>query len=272
MRPMLLATTAPALGGQALAADLPIKMPVKAPIASHFSWTGCYVGGHVGVGWGRSDISEPLDPSFQDFAPANTPIGVNTGAGFLGGAQVGCDYQIDPSWVVGAAADFSWANIDGQVTDPIFSGKNGGPILLETKTNSLATATARIGYAWDRWMLYGKGGAAWAHDTDNIQNLVFWGNPNKAFCVIGTIVACNPSGSETRIGWTLGFGFEWAFAHDWSAGLEFDHYDFGTHSVTLTDLNGVPSGTALSGPVNVTQRIETVKLSLNYRFGAPGSH
>src|SRR5204863_514278 len=73
MKKLLLASTAlVALGGQALAADLPVGMPVKAPIAAPipvFSWTGCYVGGHVGVGWGRKDFSEPTEPFGQNSAP-----------------------------------------------------------------------------------------------------------------------------------------------------------------------------------------------------------
>jgi len=270
MKQLLLASTALTLGGQALAADLPARMPVKAPIAvvSHYSWTGCYLGGHIGAGWGRTDISEPTERFGQYFAPANSPIAVDTGAGVLGGAQVGCDYQFATNWVLGAAGDFSWADVKGQATDPFFTGKSGGPILLNAKTEWLATATARIGYAWERWLLYGKGGAAWTHDQYSVQNTVVWGNPIVNVCGFPVAVACNPTGSETRAGWTLGLGLEWAFADNWSAGLEFDHYGFGTRSVTLIAANAVPPA---SGPVNVKQQIEAVKFIINYRFGWLGS-
>ncbi len=265
MKQLLLASTALGLVSQAMAADIPARMPVKAPILAPrvFSWTGCYAGAHLGAGWGRTSISEPLGY----IANPGVPIDVNTGAGVLGGAQVGCDYQFASNWVIGAAGDFSWASIDGQATDPFFTGKYGNPITLSSKTEWLATATARLGYTWDRWMIYGKGGAAWAHDKYSIGNLVSWGNPAGYLCAsAGNLIACNPSGSTTRSGWTAGLGIEWAFADNWSASLEYDHYGFGTRSVTLADSN-----TALptSGPVNVKERIEAVKVGVNYHFWQP---
>src|ERR1019366_7687516 len=96
MKQLLLASAALAISGQAFAADIPVRMPVKAPAAAPapaFSWSGCYLGGHVGAGWGRKDISEPKEQFFQFFATANSPISVDTGTGFVGGGQVGCDYQ-----------------------------------------------------------------------------------------------------------------------------------------------------------------------------------
>jgi outer membrane immunogenic protein len=277
MKQLLLATTVLALSGPAFAADQPVRMPVKAPIAAPvFSWTGCYLGGHVGAGWGRKDISEPTEEFLQFFAPANSPIGVDTGGGVLGGGQVGCDYQFARNWVIGAAGDFSWASIKGQSIDPFFSGKTGRPITLDAKTDSLASARGRLGYAFDHFMLYGTGGAAWAHDQYDIQNLFFWGSGlSGSTCGTSgfvTFLPCNPQGSETRQGWTVGFGFEWAFVSNWSMLFEFDHYDFGTRTVTLTASNGLGSGglVPLSGPVEVKQRIDALKFGINYRFGWGG--
>jgi opacity protein-like surface antigen len=62
-------------------------------------------------------------------------------------------------------------------------------------------------------------------------------------------------------------GLAWAFTNNWSAGIEYDHYDFGTHSVTLTDPNGAPVPIApVSGPVSVKQQIDTVRFTLNYHL------
>jgi outer membrane immunogenic protein len=270
MKRLLLASTALVFGGQASAADLP-AMPVKAPIAAPapFSWTSCYIGGHVGAGWGRKDFSDPgfTTPfgTFQNFAPPGSSVAVDVGAGFLGGGQVGCDYQFASNWVIGLAGDFSWANINGQATDPFFTGKNGNPITLNSKTDQLATATARLGYAWDHFLLYGKGGAAWAHDKYSIQNLISFGPP---FCFSGTFIACNPAGSETRTGWTAGAGIEWAFTNNWSALVEFDYYGLGNKGVSFFDPNAGVGGT--SGLVNVKQNIEALKFGINYRFGWAG--
>jgi len=266
MKKLLLAGTALAFGGHALAADLPLKAPMVAPVP--FSWTGCYVGGHVGAGWGRKDFSDPgfttAFGTFQNFAPAGSSIADDV-QGIAAGGQVGCDYQFANNWVIGLAGDFSWANINGQTTDPFFTGKNGNPITLNAKTNELATATARLGYAWDHFLVYGKGGAAWAHDKYSVQNLVSFGSP---FCFVGTFIACNPTGTETRTGWTAGAGIEWAFANNWSALLEFDYYGLGNKSVSLFDPNAGTGGT--SGLVNVRQNIEVLKFGINYHFGWVG--
>jgi outer membrane immunogenic protein len=283
MRKLLLAGTALAFVGPAFAADMSTPsravMPIKAPLVAplHFSWTGCYIGGQAGAGWGHKDISEPTEQLFQFFSPPGSPVAVDQNVGFIGGGQIGCDYQFAANWVVGARGDFSWAHIDGQASDPFFTGKNGGPITLTAKTDALASATGRLGYAWDRAMLYGIGGVAWAHDKYGIQNLPFWGAGTSAnFCgpSLPASVPCNPTGTETRLGWTVGVGVEWAFADSWSVLFEFNHYDFGTRSVTVTDPNGFSLGgvVSLSGPVEVKQRIDAVKIGINYRLGMGGRY
>ncbi len=249
MKRLLLASTALMFAGSALAADLPAGVPVKAPIVApipYFSWTGCYVGGHVGYGWGRKSFS---DPNGFNFAPPGVTIDDDT-RGFLGGGQVGCNYQFAPNWVVGFEGDVSWANIKGDLTsDPFFSGKNQ---TVSAKTDWLATATGRVGYTWDRWLLYAKGGAAWAHDKYNIHFPAFFIFPATDFAA-----------TETRLGWTVGAGIEWAFADNWSAKIEFDHYDFGSRRIDLVD----PTPFGGTFPGDIKQRIETVKFGINYRFG-----
>ncbi len=273
MKRLLLATTAVMIGGQACGADL--RLPVKAPAApvSAFSWTGCSLGVHVGAGWGRSTFSDPNSPNFL-IAPPGGEIEVDQGSGALGGVHVGCDYQFASHWVAGIGGDFSWANIEGHATDPFFGGKFNAPITLTAKTDSVATATARLGYAFDRLMFYGKGGAAWSRNTYGVQNAVSWGGPFPNVCVVPSglafvFIACNPSGTDTRAGWTVGLGFEWAFAGNWTAGVEFDHYDFGTRTVTLTDPNVfvTPGFNSTSAPLNIRQTMDTAKVTLSYRFG-----
>jgi outer membrane immunogenic protein len=263
MKQLLLATTAVIIGGQAFAADM--RLPVKAPPAPPpaYSWTGCSVGVHLGAGWGRSSFSDPNAPLTTQFATPGGVVDDLERTSVLGGAQVGCDYQFASHWVIGAAGDFSWTDIEGQATDPFFAGKNGGPILLNAKTDWFASATARVGYAFDRLLIYAKGGAAWSHDTYSIQNTISWGAPNPNICAAGGVaVACNATGTVTRSGWTVGLGFEWAFARNWTTGIEFDHYDFGTENVLLFEPN---AGT--SAPISIKQTIDAAKVTLNYRFG-----
>ena len=259
LKALLLASTAVILSGTAFAADLSARMPAKAPLAASapISWTGCYVGAHAGAGWGRSGVS---DPNVALFGASITPTSGDTigidGAGAVVGAQIGCDYQFANNWVIGLAGDFSWANIDASEIDPFFNGKSGGPIPLHAKTDSLAAAAGRVGYAWDHYLLYAKGGAAWVHNKYSFDNLA---NFDSGFCAIG--VGCFPTATETRLGWTAGAGFEWAFANSWSAFAEFDYYGFGNRSVPFTSQIGT------SASYNVKQNFEVAKIGINYRFG-----
>jgi outer membrane immunogenic protein len=92
----------------------------------------------------------------------------------------------------------------------------------------LASATARLGYSFvDRWLFYVKGGAAWTNEKVDDAFTNFRG------------IAVDPSTSNTRTGWTIGTGTEWAFARNWSASLEYDYYNFGTKGLTLIEDNAI---------------------------------
>ena len=239
MKKLLFATTAlVAFGAPATASDIPARAVVKAPVmvtAPVATWTGCYVGAHIGGGWGRT--------VFSNTSPFVIPPGADVSVhpnGFLGGAQIGCDYQFAPNWVIGIANDFSWADIKGNEDDPFFTNKN-----LAAKTEWIDTLAGRLGYAGATWMVYGLGGVAWASDRYDLTI-----NPGA------TVL----SAKETRSGWVAGSGLEWRFAHNWSAKIEYNYLDFGTKTVTLT------SGGGGQLPIDVSQRISLVKVGINYRF------
>jgi outer membrane immunogenic protein len=262
---LLLATTAVALAGQAAFSGQAQAAP-PLPGAAPFSWTSCYLGGHVGGGWGHAKIVDPNSSFGGLFAPTGSSVGIDQGPGLLGGPQLGCDYQFATNWVVGAAGDFSFADINGQADDPYFVGKDGGPITLRERTQWLSTVTGRLGYVFDRWMLYGKGGAAWAHNRYVITNLPDWGTPANFCAAGGGIIGCTPSGAHTSTGWTAGFGLAFAFSDAWSAGIEYDHYGFGSHTTLLADPNVVIESPL--APIAASQRIDTVEFTLDYHFGA----
>jgi outer membrane immunogenic protein len=237
-----------ALGVPAIAADMPVKAPRVAAPVPYFNWTGCYLGAHVGGAWGRKDFG---DPTGVNFAPPGETVDVRV-SGWIGGAQLGCDYQIAANWVIGAEVDFSFADLKGSAADPFFEGKN-----LEARTRWLATATGRIGYAMDRTLIYVKGGGAWARDQYDLRADPFVIIPGLLEFPGGTA-----SAKETRAGWTVGFGLERAIWDNWSVKFEFDHYELGTRRVTLLDpVNGTQDA-------DIKQRIDAAKIGLNYRFGA----
>ncbi|HEX5210979.1 MAG TPA: outer membrane beta-barrel protein [Pseudolabrys sp.] len=205
-----------------------------------YNWTGCYVGANAGGGWSRTGVSNGAGGFIVSVtSPSDQVIDTNP-SGFIGGGQVGCNYQFMPAFVVGLQGDLDAAGLRGSAVSPFTSPQS----LIDVKANWLASVTGRAGYAWDRWLVYAKGGGAWIGDKYNVTYGTTW------------------TGSETRSGWTLGGGVEWAFANNWSALFEYDYYDFGAHDVTVTNAGS----TTL---INVKQNVSVVKFGLNFHFGAP---
>jgi outer membrane immunogenic protein len=243
MRKLLLlnaSVVALVVASPALAADISPRMPTKAPPLSRvFSWTGCYIGAHVGGAWGSKDFRDvPGIGGLVDGTGINTlHDNVN---GVLGGGQLGCDYQFASNWVIGIEGQIAGADISGDVTNPF-----GLASPFHAKTEWLANVTGRLGYTWDRALLYVKGGGGWAGD--------------KYSAVYGSTYF----GSETRSGWTLGGGLEWAFGNGWSAKVEYLHYDLGSRTIQFATSAGATS------PEFVKQRIDSITFGLNWRF-APG--
>ncbi|KYH03641.1 hypothetical protein SE91_32200 [Bradyrhizobium sp. DOA1] len=271
MKRLLLATSALIVAGSAQAADLGARPYTKAPIAAAvpFSWTGCYVGGHVGGGASRTGFTDPGIGTGALISPAmtigNVPgdrIGVNGDVGIVGGVQAGCDYQFASNWVLGIAGDFTATDLHGTANDPFFAGKTGAPATLSSRTDWVASITGRLGYTWDRVLVYGKGGVGFAHDRYSLNNFPSIGGfvcPGVGFLVFDP---CNSSASTDRVGWVAGAGVEWAFAPNWSALIEYTHYGFDSKRVGFT--NSVAPTTAL---IDIRQDIDIVKVGINYRFG-----
>jgi outer membrane immunogenic protein len=237
-------------GAPALAADLPVKAPAYKAVAPMFNWTGFYVGGHVGWAWVRASTTIVSDPS------GAFPPGFNFCCdrdGFIGGAQAGFNWQTG-QWVFGVEGDWSWTNSSRVVisTSPTIPG------VVRTATADdhwYATATGRIGYARDNWLLYAKGGAAWFSETD--------GNPSTTGLPVGTTVAADVD--HIHLGWTVGAGIEWALWPNWSAKIEYNYMDFGTERVRYVIVSP-PAAAGTFGEADLPNKVHAVKVGLNYRF------
>src|SRR4029077_5654808 len=236
--------------GTALAADIPVK---AAPLAPAFhNWTGIYGGLHAGYGIGMKDWTN----SIFDFDVK----------GFLGGGQIGVNQQIG-NWVIGIEADASWADIKGSQTFV----EGGGPPSASTivrsansKIDRLVTVAGRIGFAQDRWLVYLKAGAVWAHENhafSGIQALEFLGTTFTA-----TVAA---TGSENRFGPVIGFGAEYALWGNWSFKSEYNYLYVPNGTVRIAGLQtGFFGGTTrFTADANIQQAFHLVKLGVNYRFG-----
>jgi outer membrane immunogenic protein len=225
----------------ASAADLALGAPVAAPVA--FTWSGCHVGGHIGAA--------ASDDTHTNNAGVSSNYG---GTGFIGGGQIGCDYQFASSWVVGAEGRGAWSSLKVNRNSSVINLRTGVvvPSQFITTTDFLASATARLGYVHGggRWMFYARGGAAWTKDK--------YEDP----FVIPAGPSVDPTATSNRTGWTVGGGEEWAFAPQWSVNLEYNYYDFGTQALALT--NAVPV-VNISG-FHIHDRINTLTTGVNYHF------
>jgi outer membrane immunogenic protein len=256
MRKIFLAIAA-ALAGTAApsahAADLPLK--TETPFAARFNWTGCYLGGHLGGGFARKDITDPVQLVQDSFLGlGSTPDVTTVGPapkGVVIGGQIGCDYQFAPSWVIGIEGAVSGSTMKGSRTVGLPLG-NPDTALVQAKTDFLTSVTARVGYAFDNLLLYAKGGVALAGDRYDVSGS-FAGTPFGF------------TGLENRIGWTAGGGVEWAFSPHWSASFEYDYYQFGHSTVAMSDPINV-----FVGNVDVRQNIQVVKAGLNFHIWGPG--
>jgi molybdenum cofactor synthesis domain-containing protein len=159
-----------------------------------------------------------------------------------------------------------WASVLGVETQASWSHlrkgtRNGGEVIsfitprIGTTVENLGSIAGRIGYAWDHWLAYAKGGGAWAHDVHRISS--------------ETVVpeALLATTSVTRWGWMIGAGLEYGLTPNWSAKLEWNYLDFGREQITFTNV-GVPGGPA-TFPLDIKQGIHLAKLGINYRFGGP---
>jgi outer membrane immunogenic protein len=215
------------------AADLPVAptpMVPAAPVAyapQVYNWTGIYFGGHIGEAYSSSTWTDPFGSTSNDQFSS---------WGFLGGGQVGANAQFN-RLVIGVEGDFSWINSSNKGTDSIGEA-------LTTNTQWTSTVAGRIGAAFDRLLVYGKGGLALAEDQSSLTDL-------------GSNTATN---TFLRTGWTVGAGLEYALDDHWSAKLEYDYLGFGSQTMNFTTpLESVSSDASLN--------LQEVKAGLNFRFG-----
>ena len=210
MKRLLLGTVAlVALANAATAADLYTKArPASAPVMPPpFSWTGFYIGPNIGASWEYFDIANPL---------TSLSFGSGTRSAFIGGGQVGFNYQVSPFFVLGVEGFF----------DGIASNNNSGPGVLipgvglvttSVQPEWVSTLSGRIGFTnpgFDHWLFYVKGGGGWIQASATIDT------PSATF-----------SESRTISGWIGGGGIEWAFAPNWAARIDYQY--IGLQSTTV---------------------------------------
>jgi outer membrane immunogenic protein len=239
------------------AADMAVRRaPVyKAPPPPVvYSWSGCYIGIHGGGGFGHTRWSDPLA------SPANFVFSSHDTDGGLAGGQVGCDWQ-NNAFVFGIEGTASWADLTGDSLDSLSPG--GITLRDHTKIDFIGTITGRLGWALDRTLLYVKGGGAVINNQ--LRVTCDTGLGSCAGFPLGTLFA---SADDSRWGWTVGAGIEYAFANSWSGKIEYNFMDFGRDNSTFT--GGPPIAGITPFQFGIDQHVHVIKAGLNYRFNWGG--
>jgi outer membrane immunogenic protein len=213
----------------AQAADVPIKAPFykgsPQSVVSYYNWSGFYAGVNAGYGFGTS--------TWSGLAVA-TEIKPK---GFMAGGTAGYNWQ-SGAIVYGIEGDFDWSGVkDSVACGPL------GLVTCETANSWLATFRGRVGYAFDRWLPYLTGGAAYG----NVK-------ATTSAPVLGTL----SSASSNQFGWAFGAGLEYAFMGNWTAKLEYLYVDLGSFN----------AGTAVLAN-NVSFKESIIRAGINYKFSGP---
>jgi outer membrane immunogenic protein len=216
MKQLLLASVALSVATAASAADMPARPYQKAPppaVVAVYNWSGFYIGAMGGYG------SE-----------------TDAGSGGFGGGTIGYNWQFPGSqFVFGIEGDVAGASIKDSLTEDV----GGLLITQESKINTLASVTGRVGLAFDAALIYAKGGYAWANNKASISAL-------------GTTF----SDSQTHSGYTIGGGLEYLFTPSWSIKGEYMYSSLGGETYNF---GGDPFE---SGNID----LHTFKIGVNYHF------
>jgi outer membrane immunogenic protein len=215
------------------AADLPARrMPAPAPVYAPppSSWAGFYVGGNLGGASTHTRITDDI-----------TGASLNTGglSGFIGGGQLGYNFQTG-NFVWGGEWTFDWASLER--TSGVVSTSKGA-LQATFSTPWITTLAARFGYAWDRYLLYGKVGGGWVDNKLTVSNLTS---------------GLSASATNSNAGLLLGVGGEWALYNpNWTFKIEYDHIGLDTwHAASPI------AGDAISAKRNVNMIVG----GFNYKF------
>jgi outer membrane immunogenic protein len=220
------------------AADMAVQAP-PAPAyvpPPAYNWTGFYVGANVGGGAATAPIFDTL-------------TGVNVGSvselAFIGGGQIGYNYQFSPNFILGVEWFFDGiaGNNDNSIT--FIAPASGNFFQASAKADWVTTITGRFGYTSPvvPWFIYTKTGWGWVQTQSTFTDLT---------------VPASFTTTKTNGGWVSGAGIEWAFAPNWSAKLEYQY-------IALNSI-GVANGVVLD-QFNVDKpNIQMVTLGINYLF------
>jgi outer membrane immunogenic protein len=216
-----------------------------------FSWNGFYVGANLGAGFGGDGVVG-ITLSDQRF----DNVGKLDSDGWFGGGQIGFNWQ-HGNVVFGIEADLQAADVSSEFGPNFVAGPPiTGTFTGSSKVDMFGTVRARLGYSFDRALLYVTGGWAWANVDYNVTGVDLVG---RNFTI---------SSDDTFSGYVLGGGLEWAFAPSWSLKAEYQYINLGRETLTADILTAGGALTGLTASTEATPEFHTFRVGVNYKFGA----
>ncbi|MDN4983652.1 outer membrane beta-barrel protein [Bradyrhizobium arachidis] len=258
------------------AADLgSVRMPTKTQaIAQQIgNWTGFYIGGNVGYGWGSygaSNATGTLVNVNGGAAPYSFNPVAGNGNGVTAGIQAGYNWQIEQA-VLGIEADWQYLNSKATAGNSAIAlpAAIGGNFSGSTSvsTDWYATFRGRVGYAYGSTLLYATGGIALAETKvgANATGSI----PTSLFpLTYGPLGSMNASDRAVLVGYVVGGGLEYALGAGWSVKGEYLHMGFGTNGYNLTGSLQSPTGLTgvITTHVDIKPSFDIARVGMNYRF------
>ena len=244
-----------------------IDAPVT-PIALAWSWTGFYLGAHVGGGWGY----ESFNGSFVNPRATGTSSGTGNSSGWLGGGQIGMNYEFAGPWLVGVEVDGDWANISGSAsscstyTTGAHVGFTSGCATSKVTLNDFGTVRGRLGYVYENVLFYGTGG--WVLGNSSGTHVatcegVLCPATSTAFSG-GTALFSN-----SLSGWAAGAGIEWRFLPRWTLRAEYLHLEFDNVTTRFAAAVTTSLGTTpVNHSISSNNGIEIARFGVSYLFSS----
>lgn len=264
-----------ALGAMAVtatAADMPARGSAVAPapyVAPVFTWTGFYLGVNAGAAWHGNDNC----PGFYDYTSSTGVIGSRVSAfapacnsddtAFTAGFQGGFNWQMG-AVVFGIEGDVNWLGNDNKYGYGayLYDGKYY-TLDASPRSTMLGSLRGRLGWSFDRALLYMTGGAAFRNSTNGDSISVY------SAATGGNLLTTYATNSDrNNIGWSLGGGLEWAFTNNVSLKIEYLHSQFDRGNNLFVTSNSNYNSYAFRND-NSTDSIDVVRFGINYRFGGP---
>ena len=224
---------------------------------SAFDWSGFYIGGGAGYGFGRTNFR--FNPGEGGFGPASMWARDDIGGSFAQsntGGLIGLHAGYLQQWdrlVGGIEASFDLSDIKGTTTNAF--GDLAPNTTYTTQLKWLATLTPRLGYAWNDFQFYGKAGLAMAR-----VNSTLTADVNACLGL-----ACSFYGEATHVGWTAGAGVAYALTPNWILGVEYDFYNIGTENYGGQNIPSTLWNTAYT----LQPQFSVIRGRVSYKFGGP---